>query len=101
MKVIWEEKDIVAGRVLQKPDVGITGTTMIGYRYNKDMTGQSATPTYGLISLADGLWIDVGSGIKEALVTHLNNVGHYMPIELLDNTSSRLCVIPRMGRYEG
>lgn len=73
MKIIWEEGDIFAGRRLQKPDCGITGSMIIGY--------EVASPTcYSIIALADGLTTPLGS--KADVAIYLNHWGLYHPAEL-------------------
>lgn len=85
MKITWELADIKPGRIIFKPDCGMSGVWMIGYRVNPDdgVPSRAAQPNfYGLVSLADGMFLPVGSGSKEAIVQHLNNVAVYLPVEL-------------------
>jgi hypothetical protein len=38
---------------------------------------------WGLISLADGMFTQLGSGTKADVAQAMNEAGYYMPIELL------------------
>lgn len=83
MKVTWQIDDIEPGRVIFKPDCGMSGVWIIGYRILVDETDPSRLNSYGLVSMADGMFMDVGSGSKEAVMQHLNTNSH-LPIELLE-----------------
>lgn len=74
----WVVEDIIGGRRLQKPDCGITGSTMIGWRQR---AGTEIDHQYSLISLADGMIYM--SGTRQEVADHLNKVGYYIPVELL------------------
>lgn len=74
----WTVEDIVGGRRLQKPDCGITGSTIIGWRQR---AGTETEHQYSLISLADGMIYM--SGTREEVAAHLNKVGYNIPVELL------------------
>lgn len=74
MIVKWEEKDLYAGRRIQKPDCGITGSLIVGY--DAKMSGSLK---YGLVSLADGMFHHIGTIVDVA--EHLNGCGHYLPAE--------------------
>lgn len=96
MKVEWEEGDIVPGRRIFKPGCGITGAWMFSWRIRRreerddnDLNKRIGDNVWGLVSLADGMVINVGSGTKAAVAQHLNNAGYYMPFELLDPNVSR------------
>ncbi len=76
MKVVWEESDIVAGRRLQKPDCGITGSWIIGYDPTQNVH------RYALIAVSDGMIRMLGT--KQDVVEHLNKLelGELLPVEL-------------------
>lgn len=87
MKIIWEVGDIRPGRQVQKPDCGVTGLWMVGYRVatGRDQPvggGSHVANIYGLVSLADGLFVCFGDGTKDDVVQHLNEAGYYVPVEL-------------------
>lgn len=75
MKVIWEAKDLFAGRRIQKPDVGITGSHIVGYDVNI-----ASSMHWGIVSMADGMFQHIGS--LESVAAHLNQAGHYVPAEV-------------------
>ena len=81
MKVTWEAVDIRPGRKVQKPGCGISGLFMVGYRYavERDDCGQ----IYGVVSMADGQFIQLSDGSKKQVAQHMNDAGYYMPVELL------------------
>ena len=76
MKVVWELEDIKFGKLVCKPDCGLTGLHMIGYRYHCP-AGQEL----GLISLADGLF--TGFELKDDLIQVLNRIP-YLPMGMVD-----------------
>jgi hypothetical protein len=76
MKITWEESDIFAGRRLQKPDCGISGSWMVSY-----VPGTSEN-VYSIVSLADGLILRCGEGRKCDVVAHLNGCKYLHPAEL-------------------
>ena len=86
MKVVWELEDIEFGRLVCKPDCGLTGLHMIGYRYHCRPT--AVTSRYGrggqelgLISLADGLFTNFDS--EDDLIQVLNRIP-YLPMGMVD-----------------
>jgi len=81
MKIVWEDIDIKPGQRLQKPDCGRTGQYIVGYYYNVDL--HNCPAVYGLVSLADGMFTRFGDGSPAELAKHMNEVGYYMPAELL------------------
>lgn len=74
----WKVEEITGGRRLQKPDCGITGSVIIGWR---ERAGTETEHQYSLISLADGHIFKQGT--REEIAAHLNDVGYYIPVELL------------------
>ena len=68
MRYLWEEKDVWAGRTAQKPDTGLTGAYLVGYRIAEEGN------VYGLVSLADGLFSDAGTS-KLEVANELNRSG--------------------------
>ena len=73
MRVTWESTDLFCGRRIQKPDCGITGSLIVGW-----LAG-GGTEKYGLISMADGQFVHVGT--MSDVADHLNLAGHYVPAE--------------------
>jgi len=74
MKVVWEGGDLRVGRRIQKPDVGISGSWMVGY------DAKIAGPyRYGIVSMADGQFTQIGTMIDVA--EWLNSSGHFLPAE--------------------
>lgn len=78
MKVTWEELDIEAGKIILKSDSGLAGTHMIGFRYDTPDAGIQ----YGIVSLADGQYVQIGS--KAQVAQYLNRAASYLPAEVLD-----------------
>jgi hypothetical protein len=99
MKVQWEEKDINPGRLVRKTDTGVTGLWMISWRHRTSLETEDDkriernfgidppklldTHRWGLVSMADGMWMQIGSGIKSAVAVYLNETDA-LPIELTD-----------------
>jgi hypothetical protein len=83
MKVEWHEDDIWCGRLIRKPDVGVTGLHQIGYRHSLHLASGRTEQVYVLNSLADGQAMDAGF-TKLEVAEHLNRCGYYVPIELTD-----------------
>jgi hypothetical protein len=68
MKVIWEVEDIKPGRIVwDKFDSA--SQRMIVVSNNCDGQGD----WYGIVRLSTGAMFKIGSGSKEAVVTHMNN----------------------------
>lgn len=78
----WKVEDITGGRRLQKPDCGITGSVIIAWRQR---TGTELEHEYALVSLADGMIFTRGT--REQIAAHLNEVGYYIPVELLPSVA--------------
>lgn len=82
MKVIWEEIDIRGGRKFFKPGAGITGQHIVGYRIA--IEHPDCPIVYGVVSLADGQFMQLGDrGTKAQVAGWLNDCGCYLPQELL------------------
>lgn len=74
MRVIWEPKDIVPGRLVKRP--GTNEAWMIGYLPNMQPPGG-----YVLISMSDGMI--TGDPCRAAKMCEILNQGD-LPVELLD-----------------
>jgi hypothetical protein len=79
MKIEWQPEDIVAGRVVGKPDRN--ERWMIGYK-----STAADDVRWCLVSLTDGMIHPALS--KDALALHLNGCGE-MPSEFLDSPQAR------------
>lgn len=75
LKVLWEEKDMEVGRIIQKHDCGLSGKWMICWLSNGE--GHQ----FGVVSLADGM-VSL-TGTKAALAEKLNKASHYLPAEVM------------------
>lgn len=80
MMVSWDEGDIKPGRVIHKVNCDLTGSWMIGYRWMEN--DQFRSTVYGLVSMADGLFKEMGP--KSEVVKYLNENQELLPLELTD-----------------
>ena len=94
MKITWQADDITPGRQVQMSEFpGITGRWMVGYRVatGRDQPagdGNHVANIFGLVSLADGMFICFGAGTKDDIAQHLNKAGDYIPVDLLPGRST-------------
>jgi hypothetical protein len=89
MKITWEADDITPGRQMQMSEFpGITGRWMVGYRLRGGRDQPAGENIFGLVSLADGMFICFGAGTKDDIAQHLNKGGDYFPVDLLPGRSS-------------
>jgi hypothetical protein len=89
MKITWQADDITPGRQVQMSEFpGITGRWMVGYRRRAGRDQPAGDNIFGLVSLADGMFICFGAGTKDDIAQHLNKDGDYVPVEFLPGRST-------------
>jgi hypothetical protein len=89
MKITWQADDITPGRQVQMSEFpGITGRWMVGYRLRAGRHQPAGDNIFGLVSLADGMFICFGAGTKDDIAQHLNKDGDYVPVEFLPGRST-------------
>jgi hypothetical protein len=89
MKITWQADDITPGRQVQMSEFpGITGRWMVGQRLRAGRDPPAGDNIFGLVSLADGMFICFGAGTKDDIAQHLNKDGDYVPVEFLPGRST-------------